>query len=269
MELRKEPALPQPFADHFSTLAPAYAAARPSYPRALFAYLASVAPARRRAWDSGTGSGQAALGLAEFFNDVTATDASAEQLAEASAHRHVTYRVAAAEASGILSGSMDLVTAAQALHWFDVAAFYEEATRTLAPGGVLAVWCYGLQRVGEERMDRLLASFYHERVGPYWSPERRLVETGYRTLPFPFDELVAPEFEMVHEWTLGELLAYIRTWSATARFVLSEGYDPVEPLGADLAPLWGQAPDVRRQVRWPLTLRLGRSARPLSPAGAP
>ncbi len=200
---------------------------------------------------------------------MTATDPSPPQIAEARAHAHVTYRVAAAEASGILSGSTDLVTAAQALHWFDVAAFYEEATRTLVPGGVLAVWCYGLQRVGEGRMDRLLESFYHERVGPYWAPERRLVETGYRTLPFPFDELVAPEFEMVHEWTLGELLAYIRTWSATARFVLLEGYDPIEQLAAELAPLWGHAPDVRRRVRWPLSLRLGRSARPFSPAREP
>jgi SAM-dependent methyltransferase len=235
----------------------------------LFAYLASVAVARRRAWDSGTGSGQAALGLAELFDEVTATDPSAEQLAEARAHPRVTYRVAAAEASGIPSGSMDLVTAAQALHWFDVAPFFEEVARTLVPGGVLAVWCYGLQRVGEERMDRLLESFYHERVGPYWSPERRMVETGYRTLSFPFDELVAPEFEMVHEWTLEELLAYIRTWSATARFVLSEGYDPVEPLAARLAPLWGHAPDMRRRVRWPLTLRVGRSPRRLRPVGEP
>jgi SAM-dependent methyltransferase len=209
------------------------------------------------------------LGLAEFFHEVTATDLSARQLAEAGAHARVTYRVAAAEASGIPSGSMDLVTAAQALHWFDVASFFEEATRTLAPSGVLAVWCYGLQRVGEERMDHLLESFYHERVGPYWFPERRLVETGYRTLPFPFDELVAPEFELVQEWTLGELLAYIRTWSATARFVLSEGYDPVEPLAARLAPLWGSAAGVRRRVRWPLTLRVGRTPRPLSPIGGP
>jgi SAM-dependent methyltransferase len=209
------------------------------------------------------------LGLAEFFHEVTATDLSARQLAEAGAHARVTYRVAAAEASGIPSGSMDLVTAAQALHWFDVASFFEEATRTLAPSGVLAVWCYGLQRVGEERMDHLLGSFYHERVGPYWFPERRLVETGYRTLPFPFDELVAPEFELVQEWTLGELLAYIRTWSATARFVLSEGYDPVEPLAARLAPLWGSAAGVRRRVRWPLTLRVGRTPRPLSPIGGP
>lgn len=209
------------------------------------------------------------MGLAEHFGEVMATDPSPEQLAAARAHARVTYRVAAAEASGIPSASMDLVTAAQALHWFEVAPFFEEATRALVPGGVLAVWCYGLQRVGEQRMDRLLESFYHERVGPYWSPERRLVETGYRTLPFPFDELVALEFEMAHEWTLGELLAYIRTWSATARFVLSEGCDPVEPLAARLGPLWGHAPDVRRRVRWPLTLRVGRSPRPPSPVGKP
>lgn len=156
---------------------------------------------------------------------------------------------------------MDLVTVAQALHWFDVTAFFEAARRALAPGGVLAVWCYGLQRVGDERVDAMLERFYHETVGPYWLPERRLVETGYRTLPFPFDELAAPALEMVHDWTLAELTAYLRTWSATVRFVRSEGYDPVAPLAHRLAPLWDGGSGPRRRIRWPLSLRLGRSPR--------
>jgi SAM-dependent methyltransferase len=253
--------LPHPFADHFSSLAPAYAAARPRYPPALFAYLASLAPSRRRAWDCGAGSGQAALELAAFFDEVTATDASAEQLAQMPSHPRVTRRAAPAEASGIPAASMDLVTVAQALHWFDVTAFFKAARRALAPGGVLAVWCYGLQRVGDDDIDVMLERFYHETVGPYWLPERRLVETGYRTLPFPFDELPAPALEMAHDWTLAELAAYLHTWSATARFVLSEGYDPVAPLADRLAPLWGSVSGARRRIRWPLSLRLGRSPR--------
>jgi SAM-dependent methyltransferase len=251
------------FADHFSPLAAAYAAARPSYPAALFAHLSTVAPGRRRAWDCGTGNGQAALALAGWFDEITATDASAEQLARAPAHAAVTYRVAAAEASGLPSASMDLVTVAQALHWFDPPAFFEEARRVLVPGGIVAVWCYGLQQVGHAELDELLERFYHETVGPYWAPERRLVETGYRTIPFPFDELAAPAFEMAHRWSLAELLAYIRTWSATAKFVSAEGYDPVAPLSDRLRPLWrgDGAGDGRRCVRWPLSLRVGRCTR--------
>lgn len=250
----------QPFTDHFSTVAPAYAAARPTYPDALLAYVARCAPARRHAWDCGAGSGQATRALARHFDRVTASDASAAQLGQAPPVANVEYRVVPAERSGLPDGSVDLVTVAQALHWFDVPAFFAEAQRVLVPGGVVAVWCYGMLRVGDEAVDRVLSRFYTDTVGPYWPPERRLVESGYRTLAFPFDELRPPAFEMSAAWPLADLLAYVRTWSATGRYAQAHGRDPVAALGDQLAVHWGPA-GRPRTVRWPLSLRVGRAPR--------
>ena len=249
------------FSDHFSSVAEAYAAARPSYPPALFDHLASRAPSRAHAWACAAGNGQATLALAERFAHVTATDASAAQLAQAPRHPGVTYRVGLAQESGLRDASVDLVTVAQALHWLDLSRFYEEVGRVLVADGVLAVWCYGLQQVDDEAVDERLAEFYASVVGPYWAPERTLVETGYRTVPFPFEELEAPAFEMAHEWQLTELLAYLRTWSATWAFVKARGFDPVTALAGELELVWGPA-DRRRRVRWPLSLRIGRPRRP-------
>jgi SAM-dependent methyltransferase len=245
------------FSDHFSAVAEAYAAARPTYPPALFEYLARVAPARGHAWDCAAGNGQATLGVAAHFARVTATDASAAQIAQAPRCAGITWRVGLAHESGLADASVDLITVAQALHWIDLPRFYDEVRRVLVPGGLLAVWCYGIQRVEDEAIDRRLQEFYGSVVGPYWAPERTLVETGYRSVPFPFDELTAPAFEMGHDWLLGELLAYIRTWSATAAFIKARGFDPVTRFGQELASHWGPS-DLRRTVRWPLSLRIGR-----------
>lgn len=249
------------FSDHFSEVATAYAAARPTYPAALFEYLASVAPAHRHAWDCAAGNGQATVALAARFAHVTATDASAAQIAEAPRHPAITWRVGLAHDSGLADASVDLVTVAQALHWIDLPPFYDEVCRVLVPEGLLAVWCYGIQWVEDPAIDQRLQEFYRSVVGPYWAPERALVETGYRSVPFPFDELATPAFEMAHDWLLPELLAYIRTWSATAAFVKARGFDPVTTLGDALAPHWGPS-DFRRRVRWPLSLRIGRPRRP-------
>lgn len=251
----------KPFADHFSSIARQYAAARPTYPPALFEWLAVQAPGRRHAWDCAAGTGQATLDLADHFDMVTATDASAAQLDQAPPHPRVQYRVAPAESSGLPDESVELVTVAQALHWLNLDAFYPEARRVLGPEGVLAVWCYGLQRLDDPVLDPLLEHFYSATVGPYWAPERQLVESGYRTLFFPFDEVAAPRFEMGLDWTLAELGAYLRTWSATVRFQRERGTDPVGPLSERLASAWGGAA-ARRRVRWPLSLRVGRRRPP-------
>ncbi|HZO23251.1 MAG TPA: class I SAM-dependent methyltransferase [Steroidobacteraceae bacterium] len=247
------------FKDHFSRLASEYSAFRPDYPAALFGYLAGLCREHRAAWDCACGSGQASAGLAAHFEQVIATDASAQQVAAAAAHPRITYRVAAAEHSGIESDSVDLVTVAQALHWFDLDAFYAEVRRVLRSSGILACWTYGVLRVEGHAIDDLVREFYTDIVGPYWPPERRLVDEGYRELSFPFPELDAPALQMQERWDRPHLLGYLRTWSGTARYVEQVGRDPVEDLGKRLASFW---PDSHsdRLIRWPLALRVGRKA---------
>jgi SAM-dependent methyltransferase len=247
----------QTFNDHFAPVATKYADFRPRYPKSLFAWLASLVPRHALAWDCASGSGQASIDLATHFERVVATDASQAQVDAAIAHARIEYRVAPAESSGLPNTSVDLITVAQALHWFNLASFYNEVRRVLRPGGVLAVWTYGVLTVEGAEVDSLVQCFYHDTVGPYWPFERAHVEDGYRSLPFPFAEIAAPCFSMEASWTLFELLGYIRSWSATHRFSEAKGFDPVISLEKQLAPLWG-APELRRHMAWPLSLRAGR-----------
>ncbi len=244
------------FKDHFSGHASDYARFRPHYPRELFLYLADIASARVSVWDCATGNGQAAVALAEFFPHVIATDASEKQIANAQSHNRVIYRVARAKQSGLSNASVDLITVAQALHWFDREAFFAEAKRVLKPNGVVAIWCYALFKISPE-IDRLVEIFYRETVGPYWDFERHLVETGYRTIEFPFTELQPPEFHMQAEWSLDDVLGYLRTWSATKSFIAARGLDPVTDLGTELRSVWGE-PEIKK-IMWPVSMRVGRS----------
>lgn len=243
------------FKDHFSAHADSYAKARPTYPRELFSWLAEQCERRELAWDCATGNGQAAIALAEFFDAVHATDASAAQIGNAFAHERVRYAVAPAEASRLPEASCDLVTVATALHWFDHARFNAEVQRVLKPGGVIAAWAYGLTRVAPE-IDAITATFDEAIVGPWWPPERRHVDTRYAGIPFPFTRIAAPEFEMRVEWDRRQFLAYHSTWSSVQRYRKARGHDPLVWLEAELASFWPAA-EVR-SVRWPLFMMAGR-----------
>ncbi|MBP3955508.1 class I SAM-dependent methyltransferase [Gemmata sp. G18] len=245
-----------PFKDHFSGHAGDYRTFRPTYPPELFTFLASVVPAQGLVWDCGTGSGQAAVVLAEHFTRVFATDASAEQVKNAEPHPKVEYVVAPAEKCPLPDASADLVTVAQALHWFDLERFFAEVNRVCKPGGALAVWSYDLHSVNAE-VDPVLDRLQSEFVGPYWPPERALVDAGYRTIPFPFDEIAVPPFEMSADWDLPTLIGYMNTWSATKRFQTANGFNPVERLDDALTAAWG-APATVRTVCWKFVLRVGR-----------
>jgi ubiquinone/menaquinone biosynthesis C-methylase UbiE len=244
------------FADHFSSSAADYAAHRPTYPAALFDWLAGLCPGHDLAWDCGTGSGQAAEGLAGRFARVIATDASAKQLAHARPVPNVEYRIATAEQSGLGAATVDLVTAAAAAHWFDLPRFYGEVRRVTKLGGILALWMYHLIEI-EPAIDNAIVEFYRGPVGPYWPGERALVDGRYQTIDFPFEEITPPVFAMAADWTLRQVLGYLRTWSAVGRYVRAVGTDPVEAFAPTLGSLWGD-PDETRRVRWPLHARVGR-----------
>ena len=245
-----------PFKDHFSRASERYSRYRPAYPRALFAHLASLAPARERAWDCATGTGQAALGLADFFDDVRATDASPQQIAAAVERPRVRYAVAPAESSGLAPGSVDLISIAQALHWLRLDTFYAEVRRVAKPEAVVAAWCYEIAAI-EAEVDAIVARLYHEIVGEFWPPERKAIEQRYETVPFPFEPLPAPEMRMEAQWDLARCLGYLGTWSAVKRYTEHHDRDPLALIEDDLSAAWGD-PAMRRGVRWPLHVRLGR-----------
>jgi ubiquinone/menaquinone biosynthesis C-methylase UbiE len=241
--------------DHFSGHADCYEAFRPTYPTSLFEYLGSLCSSHDVVWDCATGNGQAARPLADCFRAVIATGASQKQIDQAHSRANIRYFVAPAEKVPIEDGSVDLVTVAQALHWLDLRGFYAEVKRVVRPPGVIAVWCYQLHTVAPE-IDSIIDRLYTDIVGADWPPERRLVEDGYRTLAFPFEEITPPPFQMVHSWRLNHLLGYLCSWSSVQRYRARTQLDALELIRADLEAAWGD-PDGARDVTWPLLVRVG------------
>ncbi len=242
------------FKDHFSDRAVLYSQFRPTYPREVFSWIGEISAEHEVVWDCATGSGQAAVGLANVFDHVIATDASEKQIAMAEPHPSIEYRVAGASESGLADSSVDAVTVAQAIHWFDHESFYREVNRVLKPHGVIVVWGYGDPVIDDPTLDKIVYDYNRGTIEKYWRPERDLILAGLRTISFPFREIETPTFTMEREWTLPELAGYMRTWSATAAYAKKHGGDPVAPVEAELAQYWGGGAHL---VRWPLHLRAG------------
>lgn len=243
------------FKDHFSGHASAYTRYRPGYPAELFKALAALAPDADCVWDCATGNGQAALGFAPHFARVEATDASAEQIANALPHPKVHYTVVPAEASGLKDRSVSLVSVAQALHWFDFERFYAEVRRAAKPDALLACWSYELCHANSG-VDAVVEKLYRDLGDAYWPPERRHVEAGYRDIPFPFPQVALPAFQMRASWSLEHYLGYLRTWSAVRAYIKKNGRDPVKEMETELARAWGD-PSKELQIAWPLNILAG------------
>jgi SAM-dependent methyltransferase len=246
------------FRDHFSGHATDYASARPGYPAALFDWLAEQAPGRTLAWDAGCGNGQAGTALASRFAQVYASDPSAEQIAAAQPMANVRYAVEAGESCSLSDASVDLVTVAQAMHWFDVPRFQAQARRVLRPSGVFAAWTYARSTVTpavDEPFGRL-----HDELLEDWWPEGRLHPLdGYANLPFAFERIAEiPTFAMRCDWTYAQYSAYLRSWSACQRYAKATGKDALALIEPELREAWGD-PEQVRTVSWPLTVHAGRT----------
>ncbi len=242
--------------DHFSHQSAEYSLYRPTYPDKLFQFLAKLCLSTDTAWDCATGNVQAAIGLTPYFRNIIASDTSSEQISRAQPHEKIDYLVACAERSGIESASIDLIMVAQALHWFDFEAFYREAKRVLKPDGVLVVVSYQLPRINPD-IDAIIDGFHSDILGKYWPPERRHVDTAYRDIPFPLQEITPPWLEIEHDWTLTQFLGYLRSWSAVVQFEKEQKQNPIDLIKSDLSALWPAA-DPQKCVCWPLTIRIGK-----------
>lgn len=240
--------------DNFSEQSDQYAQFRPGYPEAFFTYLKSIVPDREAAWDCGTGNGQVAKELAGFFQQVCATDISAAQIQQAMKLPNIQYSVQAAEHTNFLNDVFDLVVVAQAIHWFDFDKFYKEVNRTAKKNALLVVIGYGLLEIAPE-IDAIILDFYKNVIGPYWDSERRFIDEKYQTIPFPFEEIPAPDFNNVYDWNWEHLIGYLNTWSAVKHYQKANGRNPVALVAEKLKAAYGNQ---TRKVNFPLLLRIGK-----------
>jgi SAM-dependent methyltransferase len=240
--------------DRFSDHSKQYAAFRPTYPKELYEFILSHVENRSTVWDCGCGNGQVANDLSSYFDNVFATDLSAKQIENAIPGRNIEYSISRAEQTSFPDATFDLITVGQALHWFDFPSFYKEVNRVAKPKALLAVWGYSLLSISPE-IDPVINHFYTETIGAYWDKERKLIDDQYKTIPFPFEEIKAPDFQFSFHWTLDHFLGYIFTWSSVQKYIRENSKNPVDNLRSDLKPLWQSE---EKKVTFPLFLRLGK-----------
>lgn len=240
--------------DNFSTQSVQYSQYRPYYPSEMIAYIVSFVQNKDTALDVATGNGQVAGELAKYFSQVYGTDISQKQLENAVKADSIIYKTESAEQTSFGESQFDLVTVAQAIHWFDFDAFYKEVYRILKPNGIFAVLGYGLFNATGEA-DKLLKHFYYDITGPYWDAERRYLDENYETIPFPFEEVEVMQFTNEFTWTFEQLTGYLETWSAVQHYIKKNDSNPVDVIRDELKEYWEKGD---RKVTFPLLLRIGK-----------
>ncbi len=224
---------------------------RPGYPDSLFAWLAAQCRHHSLALDVGCGTGQACRGLEPFFSAVLGADISLRQLQAApSSASH--YLSCSSSAVPLADASLDLITVAQAFHWFDPDAFFAEAKRCLRPGGVLALISYGLCEV--DGLGTLIRDYHDGPLGPWWPQERQALMANYPEASLPWEPLPWPQDYLQCHWHLEDMLGYLDTWSALVK-ARGAGEDPLARFSPELSEAWGEHP---RTVRWPLRVKAWR-----------
>lgn len=240
--------------DRFSSDSKGYATFRPGYPKDLVDFVLAHTPERDRAWDCGTGNGQLAAMLAPHFTRVDGTDISTHQLSQAAALPNIHYSPQSAEKTDFPDGAFDLITVAQAIHWFDFERFYAEVRRVAKPQAMIAVIGYPLFGINPQ-VDRVIHHLYYEILQDHWDKERRYLDEDYKTMPFPFAEIPSPRFESRYDWNFEQLMGYLNTWSAVKNYIKSNGGNPLEIIEKDLISTWGNE---IHAVKFPMILRLGK-----------
>ena len=241
--------------DNFSKQSDLYSRFRPGYPRLLFNFLLPLVPDKKTAWDCGTGNGQVAIKLSLYFDEVYATDLSSAQIENADKKQNIFHSVENAEETFFPDNTFDLITVAQAIHWFEFKNFYREAKRTLKPGGIIAVIGYDVFRINK-KIDLYINKFYRDTTGPYWDKERKYIDEHYLTIPFPFKEIKTPDFSMDYHWEFEQVIGYLNTWSAVQHYIRRNNENPVEKFSEELKKVWGNV--LKRKVTFPVFMRTGR-----------
>ncbi|TGN09431.1 class I SAM-dependent methyltransferase [Leptospira ilyithenensis] len=241
--------------DQFSKKSDLYVKFRPSYPKEVFDFILNLVSAKNLAWDAGTGNGQIAEVLSTYFDQVVATDISEKQILNAKKNEKIIYKVESAEKTCFPDDHFDLITVAQAIHWFDFSAFYSEVRRTIKRNGILAVIGYGLLETDPE-IQKWILHFYSGILGKYWDKERRYIDENYKTIPFPFEEIPVPTIFNDFEWTIEQMIGYLETWSAIQNYIEEKNENPLDSVLNDLKSLWGEGK--KRMVRFPILFRVAR-----------
>jgi len=249
--------MPKGFIDNFSSQSKEYSSSRPTYPESLFEFLNTVTPKKNLAWDCATGNGQAAIGLSKYFKKVIATDASKNQIQYAFRRENIEYRVFQAENAQLDNDSADIVTVAQALHWFDFDKFYSNVKRVGKKDGIIAVWSYDMHKI-DAKIDRITERLDvdGEILGRYWDKEAKFVKEKYETIPFPFKEISVPVLRATLNWNLRQLWEYMKTWSSVKKYYSENNHDPLEIVKPEIKSLWGNELD-KKKITWNINMRVG------------